>query len=45
VLGILITLLITQSLIIGGHCLSGRLYFKKQIENKLGRKIKFRDIK
>lgn len=48
-LGILLTLIITNiiaaSLIIIGHSISGKLYFKKQIEDKLGKKIRFRDIK
>lgn len=44
-LGTLITLLVTQSLIIGWQFLSEKLYFKRQIESKLGKKIKFRDIK
>lgn len=40
-----ITLLVTQIFIIGGKYLLEELYFKRQIENKLGKKIKFRDIK
>jgi len=48
-LGILLTLIITtivtQSIIIIGHNIKSKLYFKRQIENKIGKKIKFRDIK
>ena len=41
----LVTLIITQLLIVIGHNINSKLYLKKQIENKLGKKIKFRDIK
>ena len=44
-LGILITLLVTQSIILGFQYLSEKLCFKRHVENKLGRKIKIRDIK
>ena len=42
---IIVTIAITRFLIIAWNDISGKLYFKKQIENKLGKKIKFRDIK
>lgn len=48
-LGILITIILTiaisQILIVVWNDISGKLYFKKQIENKLGKKIKFKNIK
>ena len=48
-LGIFITIIVaiatSQLLIIVWNDISGKLYFKKQIENKLDRKIRFRDIK
>ncbi|WP_238858990.1 hypothetical protein [Clostridium sp. YIM B02569] len=41
----IVTIAITLLLMIVWNDVSGKLYFKKQIENKLGKKIKFRDIK
>ncbi|EKQ56254.1 MULTISPECIES: hypothetical protein [unclassified Clostridium] len=42
---IILTIAISQLLIVVWNDISGKLYFKRQIENKLGRKIKFKDIK
>jgi len=42
---IIVTIAITQLLIIIWNDISGKLYFKRQIESKLGKKIRFRDIK
>ncbi|MGN2371696.1 hypothetical protein ACTFJW_16920 [Clostridium cagae] len=42
---VLVTLIITQMLIVGWYYISSKLYLKQLIENKIGKKIKFRDIK
>lgn len=44
-LSLIITISITQVLIIMVYIFKSKLDFKRQIENKLGKKIKFRDIK
>ncbi|NRY59835.1 hypothetical protein [Clostridium beijerinckii] len=44
-LGIFITLLVAESLIIGQCYLSEKLYFNRKVESKLGNKIKFRNIR
>ena len=42
---LIITIIVTQLIIVTSYTIKSKLYFKRQIEIKLGKRIKFRDIK